>query len=134
MPTTSGLPSANRGSVAETRLVAARATRSEDARQLALARTVRDAFDSFVGQTFFSQMIKAMRSSVGRPAYFHGGRAEEMFLSQLDQTMAEKLAAQSGRQLADPMFRNQFPELAETLAETPSPGAGLNDLDGLRRP
>ena len=31
-----------------------------------------------LGETFYGQMIKAMRSSVGKPAYFHGGRGEEV--------------------------------------------------------
>jgi len=100
------------------------------------AREVQAAFNDFVGQTFFGQMIKAMRSSVGRPAYFHGGRAEEMFRSQLDQTMAEQMADQSAAKVAGPMFRNQFPHLAELLDQHAS--AGLNDesladLDKLRR-
>lgn len=133
MPTTNGIPPADHVTAAEGRFGAVHSAASGNPRQLASARSVRDAFDSFVGQTFFSQMLKAMRSSVGRPAYFHGGRAEEMFLSQLDQTMAEKMAEQSGPQLADPMFRSQFPELAEALASAPPPRADLNDLNSLGR-
>lgn len=134
MPMNHGLPLIDRAAFVGKSSAGAPASASGDGRPEALARTVRDAFDKFVGQTFFSHMIKAMRSTVGRPAYFHGGRAEEMFLSQLDQTMAEKLAAQSGPELASPMFRSQFPELAETLAPAPSQRADLNDLNGLRRP
>jgi len=64
-------------------------------------------FNDFVGQTFYGQMLKAMRSTVDKPAYFHGGRAEEMFQSQLDQTIAEKLAEADGERFSGPMF-NQF--------------------------
>ena len=40
---------------------------------------LRERFTQFVGETFYGQMIKAMRSTVGKPAYFHGGRGEEVF-------------------------------------------------------
>ena len=65
----------------------------------------REAFDSFVGQVFFGQMLKAMRSTVGKPAYFHGGRAEEIFQQQLDQVVAEKLSDASAEQFSGPMFK-----------------------------
>ena len=65
---------------------------------------LRQAFDQFVGETFFTQMLKSMRKSVGKPAYFHGGRAEEMFQSQLDQVLAEKMTAASAEQFTGPMF------------------------------
>ena len=40
---------------------------------------LREAFDSFVGETFYGQMLKEMRKTVGKSAYFDGGRAEEIF-------------------------------------------------------
>ncbi len=65
---------------------------------------LRDAFDSFVGQTFFGQMLSAMRKTLGKPAYFHGGRAEEIFQQQLDQVLGEKLADASADKFSGPMF------------------------------
>jgi flagellar protein FlgJ len=65
---------------------------------------VRKAFNSFVGQVFFGQLLKAMRKTVGQPAYFHGGRAEEIFQQQLDQILGEKLAETSGKTFSEPMF------------------------------
>lgn len=65
---------------------------------------LRKAFDSFVGETFFNQMLQSMRKTVGKPAYFHGGRTEEVFTQQLDQTLAEKLTAASADKLSGPMF------------------------------
>ncbi len=65
---------------------------------------LREAFDSFVGQTFFSQMISSMRKTVGKSAYFHGGRAEEIFQSQLDQVLSERMAEVSADQFTGPMF------------------------------
>ena len=68
-------------------------------------REYRAAFDSFVGQTFFGQMLKAMRRTVGKPAYFHGGQAEEIFQQQLDQVLAEKLSDTCAEKLTGPMFK-----------------------------
>ncbi len=81
-----------------------------DAEQLLTNKTadddqaVKEAFQDFVGQTFFSQMLNAMRKTVGKPAYFHGGRAEEVFQGQLDQVLAEKLSDASADSFAGPMF------------------------------
>jgi hypothetical protein len=66
--------------------------------------TERQAFDRFVGTTFYSQMLAAMQKTVGKPAYFHGGQAEEMFRSQLNQVLAEKLAESTPNQFSGPMF------------------------------
>jgi hypothetical protein len=65
---------------------------------------LREAFNDFVGQTFYGQMLSAMRQTVGKPAYFHGGRAEETFQKQLDQVMAEKMADATAEQFSEPMF------------------------------
>jgi flagellar protein FlgJ len=65
---------------------------------------LRQAFNSFVGQAFFGQLLSAMRKTVGQPAYFHGGHAEEIFQQQLDQILGEKLAERSGKTFSEPMF------------------------------
>ncbi len=65
---------------------------------------VEQAFQDFVGQTFFAEMIKAFRSTQQPSAYFHGGRAEEIFQGQFDQTMAEELSDSSAQQISEPMF------------------------------
>jgi len=89
---------------------------------------LREKFTQFVGEAFYGQMLKAMRSTVGKPAYFYGGHAEEVFQGQLDQTMAEHLTKSSASKFADPMFERQFPQLMEA-----KPANGLNDLAQLRR-
>jgi Rod binding domain-containing protein len=65
---------------------------------------LREAFGQFVGETFFGQMLKAMRKTQNKPAYFHGGRGEEVFQQQLDQVLAEKLTAASSQQFSEPMM------------------------------
>lgn len=92
------------------------------------ANELREKFTQFVGEAFYGQMFKAMRSTVGKPAYFDGGHAEEVFQGQLDQTMAEQLTKTTSTQFADPMFERQFPHLAEAKAP-----AGLDQLNNLRR-
>jgi peptidoglycan hydrolase FlgJ len=65
---------------------------------------LKDAFRDFVGQTMFGQMLKSMRTTVGKPAYFHGGRGEEVFQEQLDQLLVEKISDSSASTVADPMY------------------------------
>lgn len=65
---------------------------------------LKEVFTDFVGQTFFQQMMSAMRKTVDKPAYFHGGRAEEVFQNQLDQVLSERMTEASADVFADPMF------------------------------
>ncbi|WP_254506919.1 rod-binding protein [Anatilimnocola floriformis] len=62
------------------------------------------AFTDFVGQTMFGQTLASMRKTVEKPAYFHGGRAEEVFQGQLDQILSEKLTDASAESFAGPMY------------------------------
>ncbi|HJQ81958.1 MAG TPA: rod-binding protein [Lacipirellulaceae bacterium] len=88
---------------------------------------LREQFSQFVGETFFGQMIKSLRATTQKPAYFHGGRAEEVFQSQLDQQLAQHLTEASAEQFAEPMFERQFPGFADKQS------IGLNTLTELRR-
>ena len=67
-------------------------------------KKLRETFDSVVGQTLFGQMLRSMRKTVGKPAYFHGGRAEKVFQQQLDQVLAEKISQASAARFAEPMY------------------------------
>lgn len=103
------------------------------------AQDVHDAFTQFVGQTFYGHMMKAMRSTQDKPAYFHGGQAEEVFQGQLDQAMVEHMSEASADQFAEPLFARQFPRQAAELrrqeASVNSTGnsTGLKQLEQLRR-
>lgn len=68
-------------------------------------KELREAFDSFVGETFYSQMLSSMRKTQGKPAYFHGGRAEEIFQGQLDQVLSEQMSKASAETFTGPMYR-----------------------------
>jgi peptidoglycan hydrolase FlgJ len=67
-------------------------------------KELRRTFDSFLGEVFFGQMLKAMRKTVGKPAYFDGGQTEEIFTQQLDQVLAQKLAETTAPNFSGPMF------------------------------
>lgn len=79
------------------------------------------AFQKAFAGMLFGQMMKAMRSTVGKPAYLHGGQAEELFQGQLDQTLVESLASTHGGEFVGELydqFRRQMKlpaESAETL-------------------
>jgi flagellar protein FlgJ len=102
--------------------------------QLRDAEEVQKTFRTFVGEAFFGQMLKAMRSTQGKPAYFHGGHAEEVFRGQLDQELSKAMTEASADTIADPMFRQQFPRQAALLEEnSPQQQASLQDLNRLHR-
>lgn len=65
---------------------------------------LREKFNSFVAGTFFKSMLEAMRKTVGKNPLIHGGRAEEIFRSQLDNTLVERIADQSGEGFSNKMF------------------------------
>ena len=65
---------------------------------------LKKVFTEFVGQTLFGSMLASMRKSVGKPAYMHGGRTEEVFQKQLDQEIVKELTDASAESLAEPMF------------------------------
>ncbi len=64
-----------------------------------------EAFNDFVGETFYGQMLQSLRKSVAKSPRFSGGRGEEVFTGQLDQVLAQKLAKTSGDKLSGAMYR-----------------------------
>lgn len=63
-----------------------------------------EAFNDFVGQSLFGSMLASMRKTVGKPAYMHGGRTEEVFQQQLDQYIVEDMTKASADSISGPMF------------------------------
>jgi flagellar protein FlgJ len=103
--------------------------------QAAKDEKLHSTFTQFVGQTFYGQMIKSMRSTVGKAAYFDGGQAEKVFQSQLDQTLGDQMTKASADRFAEPMFHRQFPnvDLHEGADVTRIQTSGLSDLGQLAR-
>ncbi|MEZ6046896.1 MAG: rod-binding protein [Planctomycetaceae bacterium] len=65
---------------------------------------VKKVFQEFVAGTFYSTMLKAMHAMHDKPAFMHGGQAEEMFQNQLDQQISKELAAEHGEALVTPLL------------------------------
>ena len=66
---------------------------------------LKQAFTDFVGQSFFGELLKQMRATVGKPAYMHGGFGEDVFQSQLDQILVERISDASAATFSDPMYQ-----------------------------
>lgn len=86
---------------------------------------LRDKFNDFVAGSFFKSMLESMRKTVGKSQLIHGGRAEEIFRAQLDNTLVERMANQSGGGFSEKLFE-QFVLLqqgAQPLEQAPSDGS-----------
>jgi peptidoglycan hydrolase FlgJ len=66
---------------------------------------LREAFTDFVGQTFFGELVKQMRATLDKPAFFHGGMGEDIFQSQLDQILVERISDTTAHTFSDPMYQ-----------------------------
>jgi len=80
-------------------------TRNDSVKQAEEDKKLRDVLHQVVGQTLFGQMLKAMRATQEKNPYFDGGRAEEIFQSQLDQVLVEKMTQATSRSLSEPMYK-----------------------------
>lgn len=84
---------------------------------------VQEKFQEFMAGTFYSQMVKSMRAGQGKPAYFHGGQAEEIFQSQMDQIVSMNLAKSHGAEFSEPLFRAYMHQRGQ---EAPESSGGLD--------
>lgn len=78
---------------------------------------VQARFQEFMAGTFYSQMVKSLRAGQGKPAYFHGGQAEEIFQSQLDQIVSSNLAKSHGAAISQPLFESYLLQRGEKTGE-----------------
>lgn len=67
---------------------------------------LKKVFNEFTAGTFYREMLAAMRKGTGKPAYFDGGQAEEIFRGELDRQIADRLVEQHGEQFSKPLFEN----------------------------
>ena len=86
---------------------------------------VREKFQDFVAGTFYKQMLKSLRATHDKAAYFHGGPAEEMFQGQLDQYVSEDLARHQGAGFSDPLFSAFSQHLHRSQAKFTLPASSL---------
>jgi len=67
-------------------------------------REIKNQFQSIFGELLFGEMLKSMRKTVGKAAYFNGGRAEEIFTQQLEQVLAQHMSHTAAEPLVEPMY------------------------------
>lgn len=104
---------------------------ASDPRAISSDGELEEKFQEFVGTVFFGQFMKAMRRTVGKPAYFHGGQAEEIFQGQLDQTLIEELAKQQGGSFGADLFARFRQGLEGKSASAPeNPDGSLHASEG----
>lgn len=81
---------------------------------------LKHTFQKTTGELFFGQLVKALRQTAGKPAYLHGGQAEELFQSQLDQTLVEHMAESHGGPFVEDLYRQYRHQLGLPAESTPS--------------
>ncbi len=69
------------------------------------SNNLKKTFQEFVGGTFYQLMLKSLHEMHDKPAYLHGGQAEDIFQSQLDQEIATHLAHTSGAHFSEGLFQ-----------------------------
>jgi Rod binding domain-containing protein len=89
------------------------------------AAALEERFQEFVAGTFYNQMLKALREGQKPPRYLHGGQAEEIFQSHLDQGISELMARQHGAHLAAPLYA-QFARQPGTASAQQDPAHALD--------
>jgi len=65
---------------------------------------LREAFNAFVGQTFYGELVRQLRASVPKSPLTHGGFGEDVFQSQLDQILVERISQASASRISQPMY------------------------------
>lgn len=92
------------------------------------ASELKEAFQGFVGETFFQMMLKSMRTMHDKPAYMHGGQAEDIFQSQLDQEMASDLAQNSGATFTSDLYQLFLLQLRHPAPESNFESANISSV------
>jgi Rod binding domain-containing protein len=83
--------------------------------------TLQRTFQESVGGLIFGEMLKSMWSTVGEPAYIHGGQAEKMFRAELNRELSTQFASQNGGD----MVRELFDRFAAGVKARQNPPEGM---------
>ncbi|MAT16755.1 MAG: hypothetical protein CMJ46_15970 [Planctomyces sp.] len=125
-----GALNSNRPETALTQVMEASGVKSgsairKAAEQAESVEEVKAVFQEFVAGTFYSTMLKSLHSMHDKPAYMHGGQAEEIFQNQLDQVISKELATKHGEALVAPMLPAFAREINSRDLATASSGPGF---------
>ena len=89
---------------------------------------LREVVEQLVGVTFFETMLKMAHNSPFKGEYGHGGRGEEVFTSQMDSLLAERLGKSGRFGLVEATYRRlagsveQAPEIHPIKDRPTDPG------------
>ncbi|QDU79138.1 hypothetical protein Pla110_08430 [Polystyrenella longa] len=95
------------------------------AKQAESVEEMKTVFQEFVAGTFYSTMLKSMHAMHDKPAFMHGGQAEEMFQNQLDQHITRDLAAEHGEDLVAPLLPAFAREVKSDVLANAVKGPGM---------
>lgn len=70
---------------------------------------LRTAVNEVVGSVFLGPLLRAARASTIKGEFGHGGRGEEIFQAQLDQTLTERAGTATRYPLSDVLFDRLAP-------------------------
>lgn len=75
----------------------------------------KEKFQEFVAGTFYRSLIEAMEKTAPEKTLVHGGRAEEIFRSHLNQTLAERFAHSHGSSVAGDLYAQFLRQLGQSV-------------------
>jgi hypothetical protein len=67
---------------------------------------LKKVFTEFAAGTFYKEMLGSLRKGAGKPAYFDGSYAEDVFRAEMDRHIADNLASEHGEAFAGPLYDN----------------------------
>jgi Rod binding domain-containing protein len=79
---------------------------------------LREATGSVVGSVFYGTLLKNLRASELKGEYGHGGRGEEVFQAQLDQTLADQAGQAASFNLADIIVQQYEPQVRMLVGQS----------------
>lgn len=86
---------------------------------------LRQRLGEFVGSIFYGTLIRQMNNSQLKGDFFHGGRGEEVFQSQLGLELAQRL----GRSGNDPITNRLYEAMRRNGVGDPELGEGARSSD-----
>jgi Rod binding domain-containing protein len=91
---------------------------------------LKEKFQEFVAGTFYRTLLAEMRKTTMGKSLIHGGRAEEIFQAQMDQTLTERLAASDGAGFSNELFEQFTRQLGIAPGSAGANGQGISHASG----
>lgn len=92
---------------------------------------LKEKFREFVAGTFYRTLLAEMRKTTTGKSLIHGGRAEEIFQAQMDQTLTDRLAISDGASFSEELFEQFTRQLGLAQADRTKGTQGSSDAGGV---